>query len=299
MPRLNSKTADEPLDDDLSEVLLALETKAPRWASAIVVLCAAALAARGAKGAEGAVVGAGAAAMGIYAVVVAFRARARVADLALALAPAIAASVGGVAAFGLADPLAQFHAQEPGGRAMLALRAFVFVLACFRVPMREKGATFATALLGMIFVASLAARGLVPALVVASALVIRRFARGEEARPSRWTPWVLAALASLPVLAFAASYRHEAAPPSRSASEQVDDWRARDNLFRARAVALDWAKREDPPGDAHLALASIDWELGHFEPARKVLSKVIARPASDDAKRRAEDLARTWGDGSR
>src|SRR5580692_8200168 len=99
-----------------SEVLDALETAPPRWAGATVVLVAAVLAVRGARGAETPAVLAWAAAMAIYASAVALGQRARVADLALALAPALAAAIGGVAAFGLTLPTAPFDAQAPGGR---------------------------------------------------------------------------------------------------------------------------------------------------------------------------------------
>jgi hypothetical protein len=182
---------------------------------------------------------------------------------------------------------------------MLALRVFVYALASFRVPVRDGRAMVATAILGAGFVASLVAHGLVVALVVGVAIVVRRFAiplAGERRTPS--TRRAVAALALVSALAFAASFARSPLPPARNAHQQVDDWLARDNPFRARAEALEWAKHEDPPGEGHLALASIDWRLGHVEAARRVLSKVLARPASEDVMRRAGELSRAWGGGS-
>jgi hypothetical protein len=191
-----------------------------------------------------------------------------------------------LAALGFADPLAPFSAQEPGGRAMLALRLVAFALALLCAPRAR--ATAVSASIGALLVASLAARGLLVPLVLASAWVVAT----SGARRARACG--LGALSVVLALGIAASFRRAAPPPVLSAREQVDDWRSRENSFRARAAALEWAKRESPPGDAYLALASIDWELGHRERARKVLSKVIAHPASDDVKRRADDLDRAW-----
>ena len=283
-----------------SEVLDALETTPPRWAGAVVVVLVAVLAVRGARGANLPVACAWGAALAIFASVLVLGGGKRVGNLALALAPAVAAAAAGVSAFGLASPLSQFQAHEPGGRAMLALRVFVYALACFRVPSRDGRAMVATAILAAAFVASLVARGLVLAFVVGAALVVRSFAMpvaGDRRTPS--TRRAIAAFALLSALAFAASFAHSPLLPARSAREQVDDWLARDNPFRARAEALQWAKHEDPPGEGHLALASIDWQLGHVEAARRVLSKVLSRPASEDVKRRAGELSRVWGDGSR
>jgi len=282
-----------------SEVLDALETTPPRWTGAVVVLLVAGLAVRGARGADLPVACAWVAALAIFASVLVLGGGKRVADLALALAPAVAAAAAGVSAFGLASPLSPFEAHEPGGRVMLALRVFVYALASFRVPVRDGRAMVATAILGAGFVASLVAHGLVVALVVGVAIVVRRFAiplAGERRTPS--TRRAVAALALVSALAFAASFARSPLPPARNAHQQVDDWLARDNPFRARAEALEWAKHEDPPGEGHLALASIDWRLGHVEAARRVLSKVLARPASEDVMRRAGELSRAWGGGS-
>jgi hypothetical protein len=282
-----------------SEVLDALETTPPRWTGAVVVLLVAGLAVRGARGADLPVACAWVAALAIFASVLVLGGGKRVADLALALAPAVAAAAAGVSAFGLASTLSPFEAHEPGGRVMLALRVFVYALASFRVPVRDGRAMVATAILGAGFVASLVAHGLVVALVVGVAIVVRRFAiplAGERRMPS--TRRAVAALALVSALAFAASFARSPLPPARNAHQQVDDWLARDNPFRARAEALEWAKHEDPPGEGHLALASIDWRLGHVEAARRVLSKVLARPASEDVMRRAGELSRAWGGGS-
>ena len=282
-----------------SEVLDALETTPPRWTGAVVVLLVAGLAVRGARGADLPVACAWVAALAIFASVLVLGGGKRVADLALALAPAVAAAAAGVSAFGLASTLSPFEAHEPGGRVMLALRVFVYALASFRVPVRDGRAMVATAILGAGFVASLVAHGLVVALVVGVAIVVRRFAiplAGERRTPS--TRRAVTALALVSALAFAASFARSPLPPARNAHQQVDDWLARDNPFRARAEALEWAKHEDPPGEGHLALASIDWRLGHVEAARRVLSKVLARPASEDVMRRAGELSRAWGGGS-
>ena len=281
-----------------SGVLASLEAKGPRGSGAIVVLLAMLLAVRGGRGDGVAVECAWGGAMALFAGVVALGGRARVADLALGLAPAMAGAMAGVEAFGFADPLAPFDAQEPGGRAMLTLRVFVLALAFVRIPTRAPGATPVLATLGAIFLGTLAAHGLVPVLVLASALALRRFAPRDGARAAPPRPWVFALLALLPILAFVSTFRREAVAPQRSLREQVEDWRARENLFRARAVALEWATHEDPPGEAHLALASVDWDLGHAVLARKVLGKVLAHPASDEAQRQATALAQAWGDGS-
>ena len=294
-----------------SEVLDALETTPPRWTGAVVVLLVAGLAVRGARGADLPVACAWVAALAIFASVLVLGGGKRVADLALALAPAVAAAAAGVSAFGLASPLSPFEAHEPGGRVMLALRVFVYALASFRVPVRDGRAMVATAIYALPAVPRRARRsarlarsmrvahGLVVALVVGVAIVVRRFAiplAGERRTPS--TRRAVAALALVSALAFAASFARSPLPPARNAHQQVDDWLARDNPFRARAEALEWAKHEDPPGEGHLALASIDWRLGHVEAARRVLSKVLARPASEDVMRRAGELSRAWGGGS-
>ncbi len=86
-----------------------------------------------------------------------------------------------------------------------------------------------------------------------------------------------------------------AAPKDPRAS--VEAWQARDNPWRARGVALAWARAEkDAPGEGYATLAQLDWNLGERDKARRVLQHLLERTADRDVLERARRLRQDWGD---
>ncbi len=76
---------------------------------------------------------------------------------------------------------------------------------------------------------------------------------------------------------------------------RVEEERARKNLYRARAAALQWTMSEEVPSEGYVALATIDWELGLHEKARKVLTKVATQAASTAEREEAAQVLARWG----
>jgi hypothetical protein len=211
---------------------------------------------------------------------------------------AVAASVGRAPfALDLDDFSRPFFAQESGQRALLLLRAGVLILALVRIGARGRRQTAALAAIAVVVAVSLVWRGLLLPGVLVAAGLSRRFAhRGSERVRAR--NWLAALVVLVPCLALVPvpSRSSPAVAPSGSLADAVAFWRGRGNPYRARGVALEHAKAEPLPGEAYLALASIDHELGQVEKARKVLAKTLEHPASDAIRERAVKMQETWDD---
>lgn len=180
--------------------------------------------------------------------------------------------------FGFESPFSPFDSGVSGSSPILAVRALllVAVIVFGKRPAVVWG-------LGALFLAALAARifvlpDLLASLAAVAVLAPRRVAIGGA---------VVTALglgaAMLPP------------PPPPTSPSTIAGWRAEKNLWRARALALEAAKREKPPGDAYLELAQIDADLGLRTAARKVLEKVHEH-GDDAARAKATALEQTWHD---
>jgi hypothetical protein len=226
-----------------------------------------------------------------------FRTSPTLGDLALALVPCAAIASTGFGALGLHDPFAPLVAQEPGQTRLLVARALVLLIAVARIPARERAGALVLALAGALFVLSVALRGLaVVDLVATPALVVwltRRTSRHEVV--SRAPSWLGPILVTAACAVGVVRVRAEVPPaPPNTPRDAVEYWRARGNLYRAHAAALSLASGEATPGDGYVVLASLDWELGHDERARRVIAMVLERTTSESARRKAEELARRW-----
>jgi len=231
-------------------------------------------------------------AVGVFAALLC-RGQACVGDLLLALITAAAVGAAGANALALdaADFASSFVAQDPGQRPLLALRVAVVLLAMVGVR-RHKDRDATLACVAALFVLSLVCRGALVVDVVVAGLLIRR----QRDRETCHVPvWLMAALLGIPALALVRAPKGSApSSPAGSPAEMIAAWRERRNLFRAHAVALDWARKEATPGDGYLALAEVDHELGQDHKAQKTLAKIVANPASEAVRRAAVDHAREW-----
>jgi hypothetical protein len=185
-----------------------------------------------------------------------------------------------LAALGVAAPFAPFSATEPADRALLLARA-ALLLAAWYAPRRR---IFLVAC--ALFVGSLAARGVfVPfaAVAVAAAWAERRarlVASGS----------VIACV----ILGLATSRPPEVPPAAGNPAAETVAWIQRDNLFRARSWAVQWANGERSEGDGHLALAKLDWALGHRDEARGIAGDVAAHGVDEGIRQRASEQLREW-----
>lgn len=194
-------------------------------------------------------------------------------------------------ALGLRSPLVAFVAQDPGQTRMLLARALVLFAAVVAVRGRTARGAWAVTIAGALFVASLAARGLFVLDLMATAAIALGLVRSAPRRVGLYVALLVAAALVLPVL--------PVRPPTpervpTTAPEATVYWRARGNLYRAHAAAFAWAIGEATPADGYLTLASIDWEIGDRDRARRVLSKVLANATSDEVLQRARELEARW-----
>jgi hypothetical protein len=185
-----------------------------------------------------------------------------------------------LAALGVAGPLEPFSASEPGDRALLLARA-ALLFSAWLAPRRR---VFVVAC--ALFVGSLAARGLFVPFAAVAALA---------AWPERRARLLSAGSLVACVLLAAIMSRPPDVPASAGnpAAETVA-WIQRDNLFQARFWAVQWANGERGDGDGHLALAKLDWELGHHDDARAIAGDVAAHGTDDGTRQRASDQLRAW-----
>jgi hypothetical protein len=184
-------------------------------------------------------------------------------------------------AIGLSSPLRALDTGEPGDLPMLAARAALLVA----VAWSGRGPRPRLAV-GALFVASLAARGLLLPFAVAAL---------AAAWPSRRLLAAAGGAAIASVVLSVVAARPPAPPPwAGYPAAETTFYVARDNLFRARAAAVRWASVERGAGGGHLALAKIDWQLGHADEARALAADVAARGEDDGLRRRAEDALRAW-----
>jgi hypothetical protein len=217
--------------------------------------------------------------------------------VALAVAACAAVAATGFRGLGLDEPLRPFFAQVPGQTLLLGLRGLILFAAIVCVPPRGRAQVLALLLAVSLFVASLYAQGLLVADVVVMLPLLAWLGRGrvsaDASRSVTLAALVFTALAALPLVP-------TSSPPGPGDEPRaaIDYWRGRKNLFRARAVARDWAMREEPPAEGYVTLAAIDWDLGQRDRARKVLAKVLARATSDDARRHASELEDRWSTGA-
>lgn len=216
----------------------------------------------------------------------------RLVDLSAAVAALGGLGAGAVGgdALGLHDPWAPFASQEPLQTPLLLVRLALLFLALLVIRRSS-----IVAVLGVLFLASLAVRAVVVPDILLTVVAIR-LRQNDKANaivlPRAVFPIVLAA-GALPLL-LALRHRPIAEPPPTDPPVLVEYWRGRRNLYHARAAALAWARTEASPSDGYLALARVDWELGEHEKARKVLEKVKTRSASGAARQKAAELERGW-----
>ncbi|HEX8796276.1 MAG TPA: hypothetical protein VF765_35240 [Polyangiaceae bacterium] len=194
-------------------------------------------------------------------------------------------------ALGLRSPLVAFVAQDPGQTRLLFARALVLFAVVVVVRGRTVRGAWALAIAGTLFVGSLAARGLFVVDLIATAAIALGLARAAPRRVGLFVAALVVASLVIPVL--------PVRPPARehvptTAPEATAYWRARGNLYRAHATAFAWAIGETTPAEGYLTLASIDWEIGDRDRARRVLSKVLANATSDDVLARARELDARW-----
>ena len=195
-------------------------------------------------------------------------------------------------ALGLRSPLVAFVAQDPGQTRLLVARGLVLFAAIVAARGRTTRGAVAVAIAGSLLLLSLAARGLFLVDLIATAAIAVGLARTAGRRVALFVAVLVAAALVVPALP-----ARSAAPAHvpTTAPEAVTYWRSRGNLYRARAAAYAWAIGETTPAEGYLTLASIDWELGDRDRARRVLSKVLAKATSDDVRARARELDSRWG----
>jgi hypothetical protein len=194
-------------------------------------------------------------------------------------------------ALGLRSPLAAFVAQDPGQTRLLVARGLVLFAAIVAARGRTTRGAVAVAIAGSLLLLSLAARGLFLVDLLATAGIAVGLARAAGRRVALFVAVLVAVALVLPALPV-----RSAAPAHvpTTAPEAVAYWRSRGNLYRAHAAAFAWAIGETTPAEGYLTLASIDWELGDRDRARRVLSKVLAKATSDDVQARARELDSRW-----
>jgi hypothetical protein len=204
-------------------------------------------------------------------------------------APWVTAVALSAAALGVAGsaathaPLAAFAAQSAGQPLLFGLRAGLVAGASWVCVERRAWRTLAC--VAVAFVASLATRALLFGLIAAAlfAFLDARRWGGVALLAACLAPWSLRGPA-----------RHEASPPVDPAA-RVAYYRARDNAWRARHAALEWARAEHgAPGRGFLALAQIDWALGQRRESVRALRLLSARAADPALRARAGELERRW-----
>ena len=198
-------------------------------------------------------------------------------------------------AFAFADPTAAFTASDGIARILLAARIALLFLAWLALTAHDdRPQRVAFAITCGLFVGSLAHNVLFVPFAVAALVVCVRWLSiaSSRARVASAIGAVVAVASVLVATRFAA--RPVAAPPEDVAG-LTSYWIDRENLFEARFWATQWASAErERPGEGQLLLARIDWELGHRDVARSLLSDVVARAPSADARRRAAAQLATW-----
>ena len=186
-----------------------------------------------------------------------------------------------LAALGVTAPLAPFSANEPGGRAILAGMAALLFAAWWGGAGRRRFVVAAA-----LFVCALALRALLLPFALACVVAAWPSVRARAG----------AAAALVACLALTALASRPPSPPSWAGSPAAETarWVDRDNLFQARAWAARWAATEGGEGDGHLALAKLDWALGHHDEALALAAHVAASGADDGVKQRASQQLRAW-----
>jgi hypothetical protein len=225
--------------------------------------------------------------------------RPRVRDvIASSVAPSLLAVAISRGAVLVKNPFASIYAQDPGQDLVIAIMIGVFALSSF-----QASRTISVAL-GILFVASLPFHG-VALVTIAVGMLSSRARDGNVDDADDHEVGASPSVASAPVVLAGLVVGIASVFPSSSPSmkEQAPDdppraveyWRKRENLFRARHVALGWATKEKTPGEGYLTLAIVDWDLGEREKAQKVLSKVLTRTDDPSVRERAEALTAKWG----
>jgi hypothetical protein len=193
-------------------------------------------------------------------------------------------------ALALDGPWDAFFAQKPRASILLALRVGLLVAASLGASMRSahpRGALLALAVT-LLFALSLAFRVMmVPLVIVSLAAVMLR-------APSRVSASGFAAFAIVGMSLATFRSRASASAPNDPA-EATAYFRRAENPFRARAAAIAWAQREGTAfGEGYIALAEIDFALGHRDVAERVIAKVIGRAQDPAMRARAERIRDSW-----
>ena len=193
-------------------------------------------------------------------------------------------------ALGLDGPWDAFVAQQPRAMILLALRLALLIVAGLATSVRRptRGAYAMMVAVALLFAASLAWRLMLVPFVAASLATVFLGA------PPRASVFVLAALATAVASLTLAPSRVEAIAPTDPAAATAY-WRRAENPFRARAAAFKWAQHEGSAfGEGYLALAEIDFALGHREVAERVIAKVVERAPDPAMRARAARVRDTW-----
>ncbi len=211
-----------------------------------------------------------------------------------------ALTLGGYDALGLRTPLAPAFAQEHGQAIALVLRAgllfAILVMPADASCATRRARTWGLASVGVLFLLSLVARGAVSFFILGALGDIAWFARRDDASSAPRVSWLAPAAGLLVLLVAVRGATPESTDPARSDARSLASmWRARGNLWRARWCALGWASHESPPGEAYVALAEANWELGRRDKARHVLAKVLAGQPPDAIRSHAEVMLQLWG----
>ena len=188
----------------------------------------------------------------------------------------------------LADLLSPVSFQDAGQAPTVLIRLGVLFFCLDALRRRWPAAVVVIAL----FVLSLAVRGaLYPFVLVAGAVTARADVTGRTANA------VLLGSTSVAIAALLVPrlVTVQAPPDERDPAAMVAYWRARQNPYQARWWAIVWAKQEaDRPGNGLLALATLNWELERKPQARRMLTKLLDQPVSDDVRARAEAERAKW-----
>jgi hypothetical protein len=158
---------------------------------------------------------------------------------------------------------------------------------------RRHAPAWGVASVGAVFLLSLVARGALALFVLCALGDLAWLARRQATRPAPRIPWLVLA-PCLALLAFARARSEFVAPGRGDARSQAFAWRARGNLWRTRWYALAWARTESPPGEAYMALAEANWDLGRRDKARHVVAQVLTGEPSDADRHRAEAALQLW-----
>jgi hypothetical protein len=191
---------------------------------------------------------------------------------------------------GLDAPLSPADGFDACGRALLAARIAALGIVYFGAGSRSAACwRFTAPALVAAFAASLVVRvAFLPFLL---------FALVASARAARtWAPWaaVIAAVVAGALVSRAGTEPDAVlSPGEHNPATEMLRWAAKDNPYRARFWAAQWASRERVPGPGHLALARAYRALDHDVEAHGLAERVAAE-GDAAAREQAAALLQAW-----